>query len=171
MSKLNPEIVRVICSYDAKVYTPQIDGFTIVPIEPDAKIRVTFKDCNEYLLITENTLPLFCNNHYYGGILVRDTLNPAGQCVRKSIRTFYIRATAAVLSNSAGERILTPIAQNADIIWDCEFDADGLSRHFSQEYARLREKNPGTFCENLSELLSAKLRIVLSGAHAKFQLD
>ena len=84
-----------------------------------------------------------------------------GKIREKTVRTYCLRASAAVISNRAGAHIITPIDQNADIVYDHEFNADGLTRHFMRQYHMLLKEDPEAFQKNLDHLLTMKLDFVV----------
>ena len=143
---------------------PQIDGYALVPIKQGVKIHVKFDDRDTYFVLTSNEKPLFCNNKYYGGILVEVKYGPDHKTVcEKTIHTFYIRGSAAVLSNMGGEKYITPIGQEvSDLIWDVDnMDWDELKLHFEKKYASLKKNHSKWFKESLDQLRRMDLRIVL----------
>lgn len=144
-------------------YEAQIDGFALVPIRQGLKVHVSFDDRDDYLIITSNAKPLFCNNNYYGGILVEVKYdNDRETVLEKTIHTFYIRGVAAVLSNKGGQKFITPIDQSADIIWDSDkMSWDMLKTHFEEEYASLKKNHSRWFKESLDRLHNMDMRIVL----------
>lgn len=153
-------------------YEAQIGGFALVPIRRGLKVHVSFDDRDDYLVITSNAKPLFCNNNYYGGILVEVEYDDDRKTVLgKTIHTFYIRGVAAVLSNKGGQRFVTPIDQNADIIWcSDEMGWDMLKMHFKKEYATFKKKRPRWFKEYLDRLHYMDMRIVLvNNTHSTLQ--
>lgn len=144
-------------------YEAQIGGFALVPIRQGLKVHVSFDDQDDYLVITSNAKQLFFKNNYYGGILVEIKYDDDRKTVLgKTIHTFYIRGVAAVLSNKCGQKFITPIDQNADIIWDSdEMSWDMLKMHFENRYAAIKKNYPRWFKESLDRLHYMDMRIVL----------
>lgn len=128
------------------------DRYAIVVAQPGGAYHVSFNSPNrreEYLFLTRSKVNLFCNNGYYGGLLI---VYDYGKL--EKVLVFCIRANTFVLANNCSAPYITPIAQNADFVWDFELEnPEYLRKHFEKVYMSLLESNPEEWWNNFHQLL------------------
>ncbi len=153
MSFPTVEVQNLIQNADFIHVDAQIpDRYAIVEARRGAAYHIRFHNTNyreEYLFLTRSRVKLFCNNEYYGGLLV---VYDNGKLSRTLV--FCTRAEAFVLADSSAPYI-TPIGQCADLIWDTDLqNPNGLRNHFEKQYESLLESHPMDWEENFRQLLS-----------------
>ena len=148
---------------------PQLDGYVFAKVKPGAKIVAKFEDEEYYLIITDNTIPLFSNNAYYGAILVERKIDTGRAEEHSEMHRLYIHARVIAFSDIGGEFKVGVIGNNSDIIWDTVAQNDqALREHFGQVYWRLRKDDPMKFEEQWGHLLSLDLDFHLVDDHIMF---
>ncbi|MBR3328973.1 hypothetical protein IKG29_00370 [Candidatus Saccharibacteria bacterium] len=132
---------------------PQVD-YGIVSLQRSNSARIRFVDHDRYVFVADDTIKLFCNNPYYGVLLVIESSTPI-------IKFALARGDAVVFGHRPGAPFIQAIGQNADVLfwWHNE---DGLypeyiKKHFRRTYADLRENRPDVFEREIAKVLSMNL--------------
>ncbi len=127
--------------------------FAIVNAKPGGAYHINFYGSNhreEYLFLTRKMVKLFCNNEYYGGLLV---IYDNGELHK--VLVFCARAVAFVLAD--GNLLvpyITPIDSVADIVSSGELkNPESLREHFEKQYLDLLKHKPEYWEKNFQQLL------------------
>lgn len=129
---------------------PQGD-YGIVYLQRSNSARIRFVDHDRYVFIADNTRKLFCNNPYYGVLLVIKSSTP-------TVKFAFARGDAVVFGYRPGAPFIQAIGQRADVLfWHDELRPEYVRRHFSREYADLKENCPEVFEREIAKILNMDL--------------
>ena len=136
------EEVVALCS-EAPILVPEVDDYCMFKLKAGVKYHVQMRTVDVYLMTSDNYQPLFCHNHYLGVIMVC-VRNDCTKIYDFDVRQYFIRSNVLVVSDAAGESIISPVGMNGDILCTGG-DEKYLRQHFERRYHDLFMENPKQF--------------------------